>query len=351
MVQTVQSPLTIADYCAAIDRREIAPNNEYQRSDKVWPPSARSFLVETILLGYPLPKIFLFQKTDLKSKRTVKEIVDGQQRSKTIYDFFSNKLVLSQKSEIEQARGKTYDQLDDELKGRFLNYLLSIDLFVSASAAQIRQAFRRLNSYTVPLNPEELRHADFQGEFKWFIYKVTRDYEETMLQLGIMGEKQIVRMQDTKLFAECVHALLNGVKTTSATSLNNLYRQFDKTFPESERIRKRIDDAMAFIVDMPDVHQGPLMKPHVFYSLFLATTHTLDPLEALATIFVPPEPYVFKADIVAANLSALAEALETDNPDRKFQRFVDAAAARTNVEAQRVVRIEWLGKALQPALL
>ena len=67
MVQTVQSPLTVADYCAAVGRNEIQPNYDYQRSDAVWPPAARSFLIETILLGYPLPKMFLFQKTDLKS--------------------------------------------------------------------------------------------------------------------------------------------------------------------------------------------------------------------------------------------------------------------------------------------
>ncbi len=76
-LQPVQSPMTIADYCAAMTRREISTNSEYQRSDKVWPPAARSFLIETILQGYPIPKIFLFQITDLKSKKTVKEIVDG----------------------------------------------------------------------------------------------------------------------------------------------------------------------------------------------------------------------------------------------------------------------------------
>jgi hypothetical protein len=266
MVQTVQSPLTIADYCAAMDRNEIAPNYEYQRSDKVWPPAARSFLIETILLGFPLPKIFLFQKTDLKSKKTIKEIVDGQQRSKAIYEFFHNKLTLSKRSEIVEARGKTYDQLDDELKGRFLNYPLSIDLFVSVSPAEIRQAFRRLNSYTVPLNPEELRHADYQGDFKWFVYRLTRDYEETMLQLGIFGEKQIVRMQDTKLFAEWMHSFLHGIKTTKAKDLNTLYRDFEKSFPQGEAIRTRIDNAMTFIVELPEIHKSALMKPHIVYS-------------------------------------------------------------------------------------
>lgn len=351
MVQTVQSPLTIADYCAAMDRHEIAPNAEYQRSDKVWPPSARSFLIETILLGYPLPKIFLFQKTDLKSKKTIKEIVDGQQRSKTIHDFFHNKLVLSRDSEIDLARGRTYDQLDDELKGRFLNYSLSIDLFVSAAPMQIRQAFRRLNSYTVPLNPEELRHAEYQGAFKWFIYKVTTETEEQLLQLGALTEKQIVRMQDTKLFAECVHALLYGIKTTKAKDLDDLYRDFEREFPEEGRIKARIDAAMSAIVEMEDIHDGPLMKPHVLYTLILALTHVAAPIESLRPTFDPDLAIVRDEAIALTNLTALAEALALDAPEERFKPFVDASSSKTNVESQRRIRFQWLCKALFPTLL
>jgi hypothetical protein len=59
-------------------------NRNYQRSDQVWPAIAKSYLIETILLGYPVPKLSLYQVLDLKSRKTSKEIVDGQQRSVTI---------------------------------------------------------------------------------------------------------------------------------------------------------------------------------------------------------------------------------------------------------------------------
>jgi hypothetical protein len=351
MVHTVQSPLTIADYCAAMDRREIAPNNEYQRSDKVWPPAARSFLIETILLGYPIPKIFLFQKTDLKSKKTVKEIVDGQQRSKAIHEFFHNKLRLSKLSEIDTARGKTYDELDDTLKGRFLTYQLSIELFVSGSSAEIRQAFRRLNSYMVPLNPEELRHANYQGEFKWFIYQLTRDYEESLLQLGILGEKQIVRMQDAKLFAECTHAFLYGIKTTKSKDLDDLYKAFEKEFQHATFVRNRFDQAISFILDTPETHNSPLMKSYVFYSLLLAVSQSIAPTDTLKDAFEPPVPYIFQRDIVVTNLTSLAEALEMETPEKRFEPFVAACSSKTNVDSQRKMRVKWLGAALQPTLL
>ena len=350
MVPPVQSPMTISDYCSAIDRGEIITNPEYQRSDKVWPPAARSFLIETIMLGYPIPKIFLFQKLDLKSKKTVKEIVDGQQRTKTIHEFFHNKLHIAVDSQIDAARGKTYDEMDSDLQGRFLTYQLSIDLFVSVAPAEIREAFRRLNSYTVPLNPEELRHAEYQGVFKWFIYRLTREFEETLLQLGVMTQKNIVRMQDTKLLAECTHTFLHGVKTTKAKDLTTLYKDYDREFPEEIAIRSRLEKAISFIVELPEIHSGPLMKPFIFYSLIIAVSHFQQNLAAFASTIQIVQAS-FDREIAVANLTTLAAALETETPEQRFVPFVLACSERTNVESQRRTRIEWLAKALQPILL
>lgn len=368
-MNTVQSPMTIADYCAALERKELAADPEYQRSDKVWPPAAKSFLIETILLGYPLPKVFLFQKTDLKSKKTVKDIVDGQQRTRAIYDFFSGKLRLSKKLELVQAAGKKYDQLDDDLKGAFLNYQLSIDLFVAATPQEIRQAFRRLNSYTVPLNPEELRHAEYQGAFKWFIYELTEEFEQRLVDIGVFGTKQIIRMQDAKLWTEFVHAVIYGVKTTKAKDLTGLYKRFDKQFSADEQVAatseedseasastlkdemaERVRDAMACIMSMPEIHDGPLMKPHNFYSLLLATTQMQRPAEELDGIFDSVDFSQFDREIAVTNLTKLGNAIEEEEPG-ELAEFKFACSEKTNVDTQRKKRIEWLGRALQPELI
>ena len=351
-MQTNQSPMTIADYCAAMDRSEIKSNETYQRSNKVWPPAARSFLIESIILGFPLPKIFLFQQTDLLSKKTVKEIVDGQQRSKTIHDFFHNKLAISKTSEVEAARGKRYDALSDELKGKFLSYQLSIDLFVAATPTEIRQAFRRLNSYTVPLNAEELRHAEYQGAFKWFVYELTRDREELLLKLGVFTEKQVIRMQDEKLFADCIYTMLNGWKTTKAKELTSLYKAYDKEFDVAGNISARIDQALDFLLDLDEIHGTDLMKPHVFHTLLVAVTHYFEPLPSLAQIAeTVGDRLPLVRDLCLTNLSALAEALESGEPDPKFESFRKACAEGTNTGEQRLSRFQWLFKALKPELL
>lgn len=353
MTVVVQAaPMTIADYCKAMSRDEILSNPDYQRSDKVWPPAARSFLIETILQGYPIPKFYLYQVTDLKSKATKKEIVDGQQRSKAIFAFYNNEFALGKKSEIDGASGKKYDQLTPELQAQFLGYALSIDLFIAATPEHIRESFRRLNSYTVPLNPEEKRNAQYQGPFKWYVYEFCRAYADFFLSAEVFSVKQIVRMQDTKLISEIVDALVNGISTTNANKLDKLYDRFNKDFDEVGAVDLLLHEAMQFVASIPEIFGTSLTKPHVFYSLVLAYIHKKNIVPTLQGLVQANPGYVVDRDLVLSNLTRLAAALEEDDPAlTDFPEFAFASKAKTNVAATRASRFVWLSRALDPVAL
>ncbi len=107
-MRAVASSINIAEYCEALADQRIIVNHDYQRSDAVWPNIAQSYLIETILLQYPMPKLALNQILDLKSKQVIREIVDGQQRSKSIYDFFRGELRLSDLIDLAEAREATF---------------------------------------------------------------------------------------------------------------------------------------------------------------------------------------------------------------------------------------------------
>ena len=344
----VEFQFTVADYCTAFERNEIRVNSEYQRSNKVWPAAARSFLIETILLGYPIPKLFLHQITDVRSRRAYKEIVDGQQRSKAIKDFFDDQLRLSGKAEVEEIAGRTYSELDDDYKGKFLNYSLSTDLFVAAEPVEIREVFRRMNSYTVPLNPEEKRHATFQGKFKWFIYQLSRKLDATFLLTGIFKEKNLVRMADAKLLCEIVHAMLNGISTTNAKTLDALYRRFDEQFERETELLERLLTAFDFLLAWEPIHNSPLTKAFSVYSLILAISHVHQPINKLQQHFpIQQAQDLVNTDLILQNLTLLAEVL--DDPDaasEEFRSFVDASTSKTNVARERATRFEWYCRAL-----
>ena len=351
-MQAIQTSYSVADYCQGMERKDIVVNPQYQRSDRVWPPAARSFLIETMLLGFPTPKLSLYQVTDVKSKKSLREIVDGQQRSRAIFDYYNDNYRLSNTLETKEVKGKRFSDLDEEFQRRFLEYAISADLFVAAVPDDIREMFRRINSYNVPLNPEEQRHARFQGDFKWFIYRLSRRYDNTFVNVGMFSEKQLIRLGDAKLLSEICHALLYGISTTSKSKLDRMYRDHEKQFPQQEDIESRLHRAISLLISFTEIHQGPLMRPYVVYALMLAITHMQEPVAPLIEVYPRNGgAYKIKRDVVLANLSRLAEALEDPDNNADLKAFIDASSGRTNVASQRETRFRWLCKALEPELL
>lgn len=332
-----------------MERHDIVVNRDYQRTDKVWPAAARSYLIDTMLLGYPIPKLSLYQKTDLKSRKTVKEIVDGQQRSAAILAFYNNEFRISGKSDFT---GKTFATLEEQEQHKFLEYGITCDLIVSATEDNIRQLFRRINSYTVPLNPQEERHAIHQGAFKWFIAELTEKYASSLKKIGVFSEKQLSRMNDAALFTEVIMAMTVGIKTASRTKMDQFYTEYDGLFPLEGALSERFDSLFSKILVWESIHDGPLMKLFNFYTLMLAVSHILHPLAPLSKSHTR-NGSIQATDIVLRNLGFLASALQMEQEGTLvrsqmmvLQPFVNACSEATNTEKQRNIRFDWMCRAL-----
>ncbi len=92
------------------DRGELVIDPEFQRND-VWSARQRSELIESVLMGIPLPVIYLFESRDGK-----KQVVDGRQRITAIIDFLNDKIRLSDLKILGNLNGKTFSQLEPKLR-------------------------------------------------------------------------------------------------------------------------------------------------------------------------------------------------------------------------------------------
>lgn len=338
-MQIVPSSETIAQFCEGLRKNEILVDYRYQRSEKVWPKAAQSFLIESILLGFPVPKLFLHQQTDRVSRTTVHHIIDGQQRSVAIKAFADDELPLARNLELKEAAGRTYSELSSELQDKFLSYSLAMDLFVNTPEEQVREIFRRINSYEVPLNAEEQRHARWQGEFKWYIYHLSRELDAYFAGYGTFSDSQLVRMQDMKLLAEVSHALLDGISTTDKRALDNLYRDYDGAFPETEDFRRRIEAAVRFVDSLGAIHNTSLMKPYSMYALILAVIHAKKATPCLVSVADGGQGLA-KVSVCEQRLSILAAAIDDERYPKKLEKFVKASEKGTNVKAARITRFK-----------
>jgi hypothetical protein len=298
--------------------------------------------------------MWLHQRLEMPSRKVVKEIVDGQQRSKAILDFYQDKLRLAKSVLNDAFAGRVFSELDDEHQAQFLNYGLSFDIFVGATLEDVREVFRRMNSFTVPLNPEESRHATYQGPFKWFIHSLTREYDTAFRNAGVFNEKQLNRLADAKLLTEIAHALDNGISTTSKMSLDSIYKKYNVDFPKARQFDEMIRFGLDAILGSGDLRNTELMKPYNVYSLCLAFIQ-FSGRQIVAGDPNLPAVRAFERDEPLYNLSVLAAAVADDQGagtkiDPHFEDysgFIEATRERTNVSSQRRRRLEYFLAALK----
>ena len=340
------APMAVADYCNAIQEKKIIVNPNYQRKDGLWNTPARSFFIESILLQYPIPKMFLYAKLDLKTRGTIKEIVDGQQRSQALMLFFENKLTLSKNLETEELRGMKYNKLSEEWQTLFLSYQLPIDQFAGVPEDEVREAFRRMNANNVPLNAEEQRNARFQGEFKWFINSLAETYKERLLTLDLLSKRDLIRMTDLRLYAEIALTLDSGFVTVKGEQLDRLYKKYNTAFELAEEYKEKITYGIEFFINNDDFHDDALLRMHVFQSVVIAAISIQFGAEfdqQAIEEHADTARHVLESNLP---LEALISGLQEPEEHPQLSEFIKSCTAATNTSAARSIRYLYFKQAL-----
>jgi uncharacterized protein with ParB-like and HNH nuclease domain len=106
--------------------------------------------MDTIIRGLPMPKVFIRQKLNVQTRQSIREVVDGQQRLRTILSFVNDGFKINKKH--NKKYGGLYfsqlDQIDDSIQSIMLNYEISTDLLVNMEDSKVLDIFSRLNSYS-----------------------------------------------------------------------------------------------------------------------------------------------------------------------------------------------------------
>lgn len=167
----------------------------FQR-DYVWGKSQADRFVESLLLGLPVPGIFLVKEPNNKFL-----VLDGQQRLRTLQSFYSGLLLGAefQLSEVQpQWVGKTYKTLHPDDRRRLDNSLIHATIVKqdepSEDQSSIYLIFERLNSGGTILQPQEIRVALYHGPFASLLGKLNDD-----LNWRALYGKKSSRLKDIEL--------------------------------------------------------------------------------------------------------------------------------------------------------
>jgi len=137
-------------------RIELSPN--YQRGN-VWNSKQRSELIESILMGIPLPIMYFFQNSS-----GIKQVVDGKQRLTALFDYIDNNFSLSDLNIMSELKGKKFQDLTGLQQGKIEDYKVSINVIKPPTPDRIKfDIFDRVNRGGTRLNNQEMRNAIYQG--------------------------------------------------------------------------------------------------------------------------------------------------------------------------------------------
>lgn len=221
-IKTDQWSVSIGEIFSMYEREKLRINPAFQRFFR-WSDLQKTLLVESVLLGFPIPPLFFAQNDE-----GILEVVDGVQRLSTLLQLrgvlhmpsgageadYAEPLVMTKGQYLDGLDGMAWDQgvadraglhvtgvLTDAQRSDIEFAKLNATIIQRSSSGQSKyDVFRRLNSYGEPLTPQETRAALIASEssecLEW-LGELAR--AEATAELLSLSDRQLERQYDVEL--------------------------------------------------------------------------------------------------------------------------------------------------------
>lgn len=346
--QVSKTHYKVSDFITWAKAGTLILSPSFQRRS-VWPVGAKSFLLDTIVRGLPIPIIFLReQKTDLDSLEPKREVVDGQQRIRTLLAFLVPALVRNfdpnrdgftiKPVHNKDLAGKPFKDLPAEVRQTILDYQFSVHVLPSSvDDREVLQIFARMNSTGLKLNSQELRNAAFFGEFKTSMFAISAEQLSRWRKWRIFSEAQISRMSEVEITSEFSQFMVKGIVGKTQKAIDNLYNDLDDQWPERSEVERRFRHCMDEIDNTlgADLANTGFTNRAAFHGLFTAV---------YAAVFQIGSPLKRKkADPLPADFKArVLKTSDTIRAAKAPDKVMEALARRTTHKDSRKTVIDYL---------
>ena len=346
--QVSKTHYKVSDFISWAKASTLVLSPSFQRRS-VWPAGAKSYLIDTIVRGLPIPIIFLReQKADLDSFEAKREVVDGQQRIRTLLTFIQSNLVknfdpardafMIKKTHNRDLADRPFKDLPPDVRQTILDYQFSVHILPSSiDDREVLQIFARMNSTGLKLNSQELRNAAFFGEFKTSMYAISAEQLPRWRKWRTFSESQISRMAEVEITSEFAQLMIKGVVGKTQKAIDSLYQEFEDAWEErgevERRFRQCMDELDKIIGD--DLANTAFTNRSAFHALFsVVYDASFEIGSGLKRKRGEPLPTAFKARVLKTS-----DAIRNQTAPEKL---LDALARRTTHKDSRKTVIDFL---------
>jgi hypothetical protein len=327
---------TVSSFNKSHQRQELVLAPPFQRNP-VWTTRQKAYLIDSILLGFPVPELYMSDTID-ESGNEQHVVVDGQQRIRACLDFINGDYALDSEDVDSRWRDLTFEDLTPELKQVFFGYKFVVRVLPPMSEDQIRGIFARLNRNVVALNAQELRNATYWGPFIQTI-QMMADADEFWASSGIFSANDHRRMLDHEFISELVVAYLHGPQNKK-DKLDDFYQLYEEFFEGRAHVVSAFSRVIGEISQLlPTLTGTRWRKKSDFYTLFLSLADRVDQIP-----FAREERRRISKRIseLAEEVDALGRLEETEwnDPDPTAAKYTRAVSRAASDKANRIARRE-----------
>lgn len=335
---------SVADFIEWQNNQQLELSPNFQRRS-VWPEKAKSYLVDTILRGKPIPKVLITQ--EFKNNRTFRIVVDGQQRLRAIFDFLADGFRVSRAHNRDYA-GLVFSALDEEVQQAFREYELGVDVLYNVEYSDLLDIFARINTYTIKLNTQEKLNAKYLGYFKQTAYELGHRHVSYFLDSNILTPAQVTRMAEAELASDLLGLLCDGIQ--SKKILESLYEKYEEEPGPVYESSEKFDNTMAKlnqIYKADNLRLTNWRRVHLFYTLFSVVAHGLFGVSRFNAQRPPMDDASVTAirvrlDDISQRFDEYTNRAFGGEVPRNFGTFIDQSRRATTDLSTRTGRAEFL---------
>lgn len=301
--------LQVGDLPGKWDRAEIVPDPDWQRG-YIWKPKDEELLIDSILRGIPIPKIYLTQDFDPRKKANVHSLIDGQQRLTAIYRFLTNKFPLRIDNKLYYFR-----DLDERKVKKITSYELHGHTLTDYALTDVTFLFERLNRTGILLtNMEAWRSKYARTKILKMITDIADEHKKYYRDI-IYTDENVHRFLHLDDILDLCHSISHdGVAGGSRKDLEDFLGQYKDGISDGDvnqfknRCRKAFN-ILREILPKEDLQATLFAKRTHFISLFMSVLFTSseyyllgqpDQLKADLLQFVSNQPQEYRDSVVGA---------------------------------------------------
>lgn len=209
----------------------------------VWTQSHQEEFLDTILNGLPFPEIYVSKgEVDVAAMRTVRHVIDGQQRLTTIKNYIDGNF---DKPLVKVA---SYVALSEDQKGQLLSYEIVVRDLGIIDDSTVREIFRRINLTKFKLDSVEIHNAIYDGSY---IQTAKSILDASDLSLfGVFKETEFTRMADLHFILLIMATYESGGYFAQDKEVEPFVEKFNEEYPNKDQAFNQIVGALKIVENL-----------------------------------------------------------------------------------------------------